>query len=245
LLYKIISIFAASVLLLNLSGQTSPEEIKTVGSDSSSHLSLKEQLVPASLISAGILIEALNIKEEIQEWFPRTNTNIENYLRDVPVVMLYAADVSGFRHRNSAFNQTKFLIISRLTTGFLTQYIKLLTNVTRPNGKSYAFPSGHTSEAFTSAAVLYNETIDYNPWLAYSGYLFATATGILRITNNWHWISDVLVGAGLGMLVANIVYYFEPFKNWDPFRHKSKAEIIPDIDLGPGTYSFSVRVLLR
>jgi membrane-associated phospholipid phosphatase len=36
-------------------------------------------------------------------------------------------------------------------------------------------------------------------WYA-SGFVFATATAILRIANNKHYSSDVLAGAGIGLL---------------------------------------------
>jgi membrane-associated phospholipid phosphatase len=34
-------------------------------------------------------------------------------------------------------------------------------------------------------------------WYASSGFVFATATAILRIANNKHYSSDVLAGAGI------------------------------------------------
>lgn len=235
-----------STLFLNSSGQPVETGLreKSCTSDSS-HFWLRNQLVPLGLISGGIIIEAVYVKKDIQGWFPRTNTKADDYLRYVPIGMLYISDVLGSKHRNNVFNQTKFLLISELATGFLTQAIKEITNITRPNGGYLAFPSGHTSEAFSAATVFYNETIDYDPVLAYSGYLFSTATGVLRITNNRHWISDVLAGAGLGILITNLVYYLEPLKSWDPFKFGDKAEIIPSIDINSGIYCVSVRVLLK
>jgi membrane-associated phospholipid phosphatase len=48
-------------------------------------------------------------------------------------------------------------------------------------------------------------------WYASSGFVFATATAILRIANNKHYSSDVLAGAGIllsGILVTN----YNPFQ---------------------------------
>jgi membrane-associated phospholipid phosphatase len=39
-------------------------------------------------------------------------------------------------------------------------------------------------------------------WYASSGFVFATATAILRIANNKHYSSDVLAGAGI-IIVGN------------------------------------------
>ncbi len=223
------------------SGQTADDTYnKKIPEQDSSDFRLKNQLVPISLISGGLLIEALGCKQEMQEWFPRTNTNVDDYIQYAPIALLYTSDLFGVKHRNNVFNQTKYLFISELATSLITGSLKRLTHSTRPNGDPLSFPSGHTSQAFTGATVLYQETKDYCLPLAYSGYLFSTATGILRVTNNKHWVSDVLAGAGIGILVTNLVYYFEPLKNWDPFRLNGKAAIVPEIDMNSSTYLVSV-----
>ena len=84
-----------------------------------------------------------------------------------------------------------------------------------------AFPSGHSTIAFTNAAVLQNEFQETSTVYAYSGYAFAATTGVFRMLNNKHYVSDVLVGAGIGILVTQLVYHFEPLKNFNPFK-KSK-----------------------
>lgn len=217
---------------------------KNHGDSDTSRTFIQKQLVPIGLISGGIIVETFGFKQEMQEWFPRTNTHIEDYLRSVPIAELYLSDILGARHKNSVFNQTKYLIISKIATGLITQGLKKLVNTKRPNGADLAFPSGHTSDAFASATVLFQEFKDFNILLASSGYLFSTTTGVLRITNNKHWVSDVLAGAGIGILVTNLVYYFEPLKNWDPFRPDKKTQIIPEIDPNSRTYLVSLRIKL-
>lgn len=46
--------------------------------------------------------------------------------------------------------------------------------------------------------------------LGISGYIIATATGTLRIMNNKHWVSDVVAGAGIGILSAEVAYMLLP-----------------------------------
>jgi len=228
------------------SGQTADDaNIRKIPDPDSSDFRVKNQLVPIGLISGGLLIEGLGCKQEMQKWFPRTNTHVDDYIQYAPVAILFASDLYGAKHRNNVFNQTKYLVISELATSLITGSLKRLTHSTRPNGNPLAFPSGHTSQAFTGATVLYQETKDYCLPLAYSGYLFSTATAALRVTNNKHWVSDVLAGAGIGILVTNLVYYFEPLKNWDPFRLNGKAAIVPEIDMYSSTYLVSVNILLK
>jgi hypothetical protein len=240
--FKYLFLFLFQFIFYISPGQISHNDSLKLKDHDSSLVSGRRQILPAILITGGVLIESVNIKKQIQGWFPRTGTAIDDYLRGVPVSELYLYDIFSNRHRNNVFNQTKYLIISRLATRYITQAIKRISNETRPNGGTLSFPSGHTSEAFTSATVLFRETIDFNPYIAYSGYVFATATGVLRITNNKHWISDVLAGAGIGMLVTNLVYYIEPFKKIDPFRLTKKAQIVPDID--PVSGLFCIRLYI-
>jgi membrane-associated phospholipid phosphatase len=44
-----------------------------------------------------------------------------------------------------------------------------------------------------------------------SGFVFATAA-ILRIANNKHYSSDVLAGAGIGLLSGILVTNYNPFQ---------------------------------
>ena len=141
--------------------------------------------------------------------------------------MMYTADLLKIESKNDMFIQTKYLVIAGIANNIITIGLKNLTKEQRPDDSDYfSFPSGHTSNAFVTATVLHHEFVDSSPWLAYSGYLFATATGVLRVLNNHHWVSDVLVGAGIGILVTDLVYRIEPLKNWNPFKNKSTKVIM-------------------
>lgn len=207
---------------------------------------LKEQIVPAALIISGLALTGQDTKENLQDLFPRSDTRIDNWLQWAPGAVMYTADIFTVNHKNNAFNQTKYLFISQLTTAGVTQLLKYITKVTRPNGGTLSFPSGHTSNAFAGATVLYHEFRDYNKIIACSGYLLSTATGTLRITNNRHWVPDVLVGAGLGIVVTNLVYFLEPLKNWDPFKlsRNNKIVMVPELDPGNNFYCLTVRFKL-
>jgi membrane-associated phospholipid phosphatase len=43
-------------------------------------------------------------------------------------------------------------------------------------------------------------------------------------------MSDVLVGAGIGIVVTQLVYYFKPLKNFNPFKKTKGVAIAPFID---------------
>jgi len=187
-------------------------------------ISIKSQLIPLGLITTGAIIASTHTREYLQDqWGNTTCTKLDDYIQYIPDLTVFAAHFAGFKHKNTLLNTAKFMAISQLTTAIIVQSCKRIFDVPRPYGGRYTFPSGHTSQAFVGATAQYHEFKDYSPWFAYCGYAFAAAVGAMRVTNNRHWVPDVLCGAGIGMLVTNIVYYYEPFKEWDPFKKKKYA----------------------
>jgi len=188
---------------------------------------LKHQFVPFSLITAGAMLNIGNIKETLNAHIPKTNNPIDNYIQYVPAAEMYLLDAFGLKHKNNAFDQTKYLLISQLTAAIVVHTLKNTTNVTRPNGGPTSYPSGHTTTAFVCATVLFREFKETDSWLAYSGFVVATATGCLRMTNNAHWLPDVVTGAGIGILSVNMVYLLEPLKKLQLSSGKKKVAFIP------------------
>ena len=197
---------------------------------------LKKSIVPLSLIGLGVIINKSNFEKRLQTDIRNKVGNnyefkIDDYLQFAPIFELYGADILGVKAKNHWFDQTKNLFISNIASSTITFFLKKLTGKMRPNGIGYrSFPSGHTTFAFTNATVLYNEFKETSPVLAYSGFAFATTTGAYRMINNKHWFSDVLVGAGIGILVTELVYHFEPFKNFNPFKETKNITLIPQFN---------------
>jgi len=194
----------------------------------------KQSIIPVTLIGAGVIINNSQFEQTLQTNLRNKVGNtyefpIDDYTQYAPIAELYIADLAGVKSKNVWFDQTKYLIISNIISSSIKEGLKHLTHKTRPNGADLSFPSGHTTFAFTNATVLYNEFQETSPILAYSGYVFATTTGAFRMINNKHWLSDVLVGAGIGMLTANLVYYFEPFKNFNPFKKNKSITLTPSL----------------
>ncbi len=193
---------------------------------------LKRSIIPVTLITIGAIASGTACEQNLQENIRNRvgddyEFHIDDYFQYVPIVQMYIADAAGMKSRNHWFDQTKYLLISNIITASITHGLKSWVNKTRPNGGSHSFPSGHTTFAFTNAAVLCNEFKQTSPWFAYSGYAFAATTGTFRMLNNKHWLSDVLFGAGIGILVTNIVYYFEPLKSFNPFKSSKDLLLIP------------------
>jgi membrane-associated phospholipid phosphatase len=195
----------------------------------------KSSLLPVGLIGLGAIVNNSNFEKQWQTKLRNKVGNnfefpIDNYLQYAPIAELYAADLAGVKAKKHWFDQTKYLLLSNLFSFALTHSLKTITNKKRPNGSPNSFPSGHTSLAFTNARILYREFKNTSPALAYSGYAFAVTTGSFRMINNKHWLSDVLAGAGIGIISTELVYYFEPFKNFNPFKKTKNITLIPQIN---------------
>ncbi len=193
---------------------------------------LKQQLIPAALISGGVLLEAGRIKQRIHDWLPRTNTRVDDYLQHVPAGLLAVYDLAGADHSSSGYVQAKCYLAARGTSDFLVHVLKHTISGRRPSGGRNSFPSSHTSHAFVGATLLYREYREYSPLLACSGYAVATATACLRMTNDAHWLPDVMVGAGLGILVTNLVYNLDPIRCQPRWLKGKKMTVVPLVGAG-------------
>ncbi len=201
-------------------------------------------IIPAVLIGTGVMISNSRFEKKFQDKVRNMtgdsfNPGIDDYLRSVPVAEMYIADLAGLKSRNHWFDQTKYLLISNILTTGITSRLKRWTSKTRPDGDARSFPSGHATFAFTNATVLYNEFRDSEPLLAYSGFVVAGATASLRVMKNKHWLSDVLAGAGIGIGITDLVYYFHPLQQFNPFKKEKGMVLVPQVGNGNLGFYFS------
>jgi len=138
-------------------------------------------------------------------------TNADDYLRYVPSVAVYALDLFGVKGKNNFRDKTSLLVISTIFSGVTIKTLKASSNRMRPNGlNDYSFPSGHAATAFASAEFLRQEYGEISPWYTAAGYSVATMTAVLRLYKSYHWFSDVVAGAGIGILSTKFAYLVYP-----------------------------------
>ena len=73
--------------------------------------------------------------------------------------------------------------------------------------KDASFPSGHSTVAFALATSFARETPDL--WTDAGFFTLATLTAYARMHDDKHWASDVVFGAGIGILSARFVHRFQ------------------------------------
>lgn len=175
---------------------------------------LRAVLPSTALIVAGIstlegrgLFSSNDLFDYRTRTFPNFSTNADDFAMLAPLVGLYGFSIVSSQNRHELGRQTLLLVGSGVLTTALVVPTKLLTDMERPNGKPHAFPSGHTAYAFTIATFMDKEFRHKSPWISVASYTIAGATGVVRVLNNAHWMSDVLAGAGVGIVSVNTVYW--------------------------------------
>ena len=199
-------------------------------------ISYKQFIAPVALVTTGALLVNTALNNDLQSNANRFfgenfHTSADNYLPFVPVAQIYLGKTFGFKPKNNFKQQTINILVANAIMGTVVFATKNIAKEERPDqSDNLSFPSGHTATAFTNASLLYYEYKDSNLWYASSGFLFATATGILRIANNKHYTSDVLAGAGIGLASGLIVSYWNPFKSVTfGKKNKTTAYVFPQI----------------
>jgi membrane-associated phospholipid phosphatase len=195
-------------------------------------IALKQFVVPAVLVTSGALLlntqANQNIQSDIRKEFGTDfHTSVDNYIQLAPAAQIYAGKYLGFKPKNDFVHQTINIAVANAIMGTVVTVMKHSFKEERPDGSNnLSYPSGHTATAFTNASLLFYEYKDSNLWYASSGYLFATATGVLRIANNKHYASDVLTGAGIGTAVGLLVSYWHPFQSFNLGKSKKTTALV-------------------
>lgn len=199
-------------------------------------LSYKSFIISTALIGSGVLLMNSQLNKDIQKdsqalFGSNFNTRTDDLTVFVPLLQMYTGKYLGFLPKNNFKDQTVNVVTANAISYVVVTAIKHSVKANRPDDSDrLSFPSGHTAIAFTNAALLYQEYKDSNFWYASSGFVFATATGILRVANNKHFASDVLAGAGIGLASGILVSYYNPFqKLCFGKKNKTSAFIYPQI----------------
>jgi membrane-associated phospholipid phosphatase len=201
---------------------------------------LNTLLAPTILIGTGIATmydrgwySSQDAHECIQEHNPDFHTKVDNYLVALPAIGVYGLNWAGVKGKNNFLDRSLIYLVSVSLAGITSGIIKRSTDVLRPDDSDYlSFPSSHTALAFASATFLHEEYKDQSVWYGVAGYSVATASGVLRMLNNKHWMSDVLVGAGIGILATKVTYLLYPLVkdclgSRDKYKEASNLSLVP------------------
>ena len=135
-------------------------------------------------------------------------TGIDDYTQFFGPAMVVGLKLGGYEGRS---DWPRLLASAGMSYGImavLVNGIKYTAKEMRPDGSTAnSWPSGHTATAFVGATLLHKEYgLTRSPWWSVAGYGVAAATGVMRVLNNRHWVSDVMSGAGIGIMSAELGY---------------------------------------
>jgi len=214
--------------------QAKNKESLTIIDREKDEFKLSKMIVPAAFIATG---SVLNIKgpdatkrlivRQRNEHLGQFRTYVDDYLQFSPIVLAYGLDAFGVKSKNDLINKSAILIKGEAMMLAVSHSLKYATRMTRPDhSNNHSFPSGHTAQAFAAATFLSMEYKDRYTWVPVVSYSIASSVGLLRMANNKHYISDVLVGAGIGILSMQVAYYTHQYR-CRPMKKEVKAECVP------------------
>lgn len=148
-----------------------------------------------------------NIFLHVKRIYPDFHTNADNYLMWAPSASIYLMDALKVKTHHSFREHLIIDAGSIIVTGGIGYLMrKISSNIKVYNLNDSQFPSGHTSNVFRGAEIFHQELKGSHEVLSYSGYLVAVSVGALRIYNKDHLLTEVIAGAGLGILSTKISY---------------------------------------
>ncbi|MGN7720551.1 phosphatase PAP2 family protein [Chitinophaga sp. 22620] len=190
----------------------------------------KSLIIPTVLIGYGVVglvspsLKDINTstKNEFREHDDK-KVNLDDFSQYSPFLSVYALNALGIQGKNNFKDRTIVLTTAYLIMGGSVNIIKKTSKVKRPDGSdTNSFPSGHTATAFMGAEFLYQEYKHVSVWYGIGGYVVAAGTGLFRMSNEKHWLTDVATGAGIGILSTKIAYWIHPFIKKAIFKDKDK-----------------------
>jgi membrane-associated phospholipid phosphatase len=139
---------------------------------------------------------------------PFFQTSADNYLKWIPFVSVFFLDLFGMKTKSGWKKQVLMAGAIEAIRYCIADNLKKITHEHRPapSVDHHSFPSGHTSSSFAGAEFMRIELKPSLPLLSCAGYLGATATAVIRLLKNRHWLADVVAGAVVGVLAAQLTY---------------------------------------
>lgn len=192
------------------------------------HFKPLQLAVPVTFLGVGLIgcesdwlkYQNKEIRDELQENIDSKFT-IDDFSQYAPMVATYGLNLCGLKGKHGYGDLTIILGTAYALMGITVNSLKSTTRVLRPDGSSRnSFPSGHTATAFMGAELLRREYWDVSPWIGVAGYAVAAGTGFFRMYNNRHWLTDVVAGAGVGILSVEAAYWLYPVISKTFFRRR-------------------------
>lgn len=172
------------------------------------------------------------------------HSEIDNYTQFVPLALTIGLKLGGVESRSDWPRFWASAAMSSAIMAGIVNGVKYTASEMRPDGSTRnSWPSGHTATAFLAATILHKEYgLTQSPWYSVGAYTLATVTGVMRVLNNRHWISDVLSGAGIGILSVELGYGICDLLFKGRGLQRGDLDVFPDLREKPSFFAISMGV---
>ncbi len=204
------------------------------------HFNYKQLILPAALVSYGVIGQGNNAIKDFNFTIRRqvlTNNvkenRIDDYIQFLPMATTLGLSGIGVQGKHNFKDKTIIAGTATVIMLAIVNATKYTVREERPDiSAKNSFPSGHTANAFLGAELLYQEYKDVSVWYGVSGYVVAATTGVMRVSNNRHWLTDIVAGAGIGILSTKAAYWLYPTvsKLFNAKNKDTKTGFIPYYD---------------
>lgn len=200
--------------------------------------------MPVPIMVAGFIAKGQKkyFREARQNLQPEFHHRFDDQLQFGGIALSTGLKLAGVEGRSAWGRYLASAGLSYAAMALMVNLVKYSAHEMRPDGSTAnSFPSGHTATAFVGATVLHKEYgLTRSPWYSVAGYAMATTTGVMRSLNNRHWISDILVGAGIGILSTDLGYMLGDvmFKKRGIVREEREG--LNDVRRNPSFFSISM-----
>ncbi|MDR0874167.1 MAG: phosphatase PAP2 family protein [Prevotellaceae bacterium] len=244
---KIRILICALACCLSLPAQETTDSIPPAKTGLKKACDIAGIALPALMVTYGIVsIESDGLKAldysteyELHEDSYMFYHHLDDYLQFSPAAAAFTMKLAGVPSKHNLVDMAALYALSNGAMAGVTYAGKTAFGRTRPDGSTAnSFPSGHTATAFCAAAFLHEEYGDRSLWISAGGYTMATLIGFSRIFNDRHWVSDIVAGAGVGILSVKLVYWLYPYAK-GLFCKKSTAFLVPYYQNGDLGLSFA------
>ena len=169
-----------------------------------SQLSVKQLIVPASLVAYGIFEAAMmhgnrmlnySIGHEVITHKP-AKFRIDDYTQYVPAASVYVLNLAGGKGRHGFKDRTVILVMASLFTAVTVNELKYTVREQRPDksGRN-SFPSGHTAASFVMVYIFFRHIKKFFIPVFITGILIAFSRMYLSV----HFPSDIIAGIIIGI----------------------------------------------
>ena len=139
---------------------------------------------------------------------PDFRHHYDDWTQYAPAAVMVGLKTCGYKGRSTWGRMLVSDAFSVAAMAAMVNGVKYSVQRLRPDESAYnSFPSGHTATAFMTATMLHKEYEGRSPWFSIGGYTLATLTGVSRVLNNRHWLTDVLAGAAIGIGSVHLGYF--------------------------------------